>query len=297
MNHPPTPKAERGRSDPHLSEDTCLDLLHGLLPAAEKKRVLAHAAGCPACEALLRAPVVERERLRTTWRLQSLPDGEVALEHAEPVAEDEATGESITSAPPMEVPTSPSDVLVESIRRPRWQLLGGLAAAAMVLLAVLWPSPELEPRGPRFHALQSSDAIEQLRILDAGAGGDAGSAAEARRLFDEGIAAYAERDYPRAAELLGRAELTEGLEQCRLVFLASSLALHGEYKKALESLQSVVLDELPEPWSSEARWTLFGLLEWSGRRADADSLLAVLATEEGEIGDCAREWIGQHDQD
>ena len=46
----------------HLDDAGCADLVVGLLPQSERARALAHAAGCPRCEAMLRAHVGATER-------------------------------------------------------------------------------------------------------------------------------------------------------------------------------------------------------------------------------------------
>ena len=80
---------------PHMDEDQCLSLLHGLLPSAEATRILTHLAVCPACEHLFRERAAEREHLRASGTLRTLPDGKAVFvshldEHAarEPAAAD-----------------------------------------------------------------------------------------------------------------------------------------------------------------------------------------------------------------
>jgi hypothetical protein len=103
-----------------------------------------------------------------------------------------------------------------------------------------------------------------------------------------GLEAYAAGDVRTAIERLEAREVTGELETIRRIYLASALAWDERYAEAAALLETVSPEELPDPWSSETRWTLYVALRGSGRAGAADSLLRVMADGEGEIAERAR---------
>jgi hypothetical protein len=274
--HPNTETAARGKGR-HLDEDLCLDLVHGLLPAAEEERVLSHLHDCPECEELFRETVIERERLRAAKRVRFAPDGRLVLERrAEPVA-----------GAADETPRSEIGKLVahawtavsEWARVSRWRPALALAVPLALAILVLWPHSTEMPDSSSLHWLPSASEFLRLR-----AGGEAGEGDELAR----GLEAYSAGDLRAAIERLEAGEATGPLETIRRIYLGSALAWSGRYAEAAALLETVSPQELPDPWSGETRWTLYVALRGSGRAGAADSLLRVMADGEGEIAERAR---------
>lgn len=265
MSQPANPTDRPGGSDPHLDDDRRLDLLHGLLPDAERERALAHLEACAACEELLRADAAAHERLRARGAppaLAALPPRATAPSPAGPVR-----------------PAAARLRLAAAWRRPpvRWAAVA-MAAAAVLALIVL-------PRG-------GGDAWPALSRLPAAGGevlvrgGDGRTAPDGE--LGRALAAYERGDWDRAAELLSRLEAPPALRTLRDVYLGSALAWQGNHRRAAAVLAPVAGAALPDPWGSEARWTLYVSLRRSGQEARADSLLAVLSREPFELGERAR---------
>jgi hypothetical protein len=63
----------------------------------------------------------------------------------------------------------------------------------------------------------------------------------------------------------------------RRVYLGSALAFQGRYQQAVECLSPLRESVIPDPWGTEARWTLCVALYGAGERGAADSLLSVLS--------------------
>jgi len=248
---------EQSSSSPHLDEDACLDLLHGLEPPEKREASLQHLAACPSCAQRFQLMFSERESLRA--------------QEGEALRGDEAAPESTLWAR-----------LRASLRRPRLQLAMGLAAAVAVVIVTLLPRQAPEPEASLLYWLPSSTADLRLRTSDGTALNEDLAA---------GLEAYGNRDLDRATRLLERAEVGGHYETIRKIYLGSTLAWSGKHAEAAALLGNLSTRTLPDPWRSEARWTLFVALRGCGRNARADSLLALLNRESGEIGRRAHEQL------
>lgn len=284
MNDRPPEDPSDGQQGDHIDEHGCLDLLHGLLSSDEEEKILSHLATCPACERLLRERAADAARREATRVLRVLPQGELAVEKrgtALRVSEHEKrrsrgiVGQVWRS-------------LWVARRRPRFQLAAGLAVVAAVFLLILWPhdieTPEAPeaPGSPLLHPLPSySFRLQPREIPGTGPRDD----------LRAGLAAYGSGDFERSVEALRRAR-EPGLERVnqmvRDIYLGSALARMGKYEEAAEVLGAVSLLLVPDPWGSEARWTLYVALKGCGRAAAADSLVRLLVREPGEVGERAR---------
>jgi hypothetical protein len=100
-------------------------------------------------------------------------------------------------------------------------------------------------------------------------------ATDARLL--EGLDAYAARDAGRARRLLATARAAGALEQVRLLYLGNAELQLGHPGRALAALRAVELARVPEPWRSEARWSMALALDGAGDPAAADSIRRALA--------------------
>lgn len=298
MNHPPDTNAASDRQDRHLTEGACRGLLNGFLSPAEQVATLRHLAACPACERSFRERVIERENLRSLIALRSGPDGEVVFERLQEQMSDEATakdpllpdarhGEQTEAAPAGLDRLQPrwADSVAATLRslwaglcRPRYQVGLGLVAIAVVLILLVWPHQKERQALTLYWMPVSSEGSSVRSTAKAASNPDLAA----------GIDAYAARDLDLAITLLQGAQTSGQNETLRKVFLASALAWSGNHADAVSILRTVRAQTLPDPWGSEARWTLYLSLRECGPKATADSLLRVLAQEQGEVGDRAR---------
>jgi hypothetical protein len=108
--------------------------------------------------------------------------------------------------------------------------------------------------------------------------------------FSASLEAYDRGEFERAAEFLRDARASGPVETFRSIYLGSALAWTGDYAGAVEVLEEVPFDLVPDPWSGEARWTLFVSLRGAGNVARADSLLEELKLDSGVIGERARDF-------
>lgn len=279
MNDQRKSDSKKPRRTPHLGEDTLLDLIQNLLPVEQKEQALSHLTRCSACEQQLQARVAERERLRASRVLRTLPSGELVAERREDVADAPAmkhggVGETLSDF---------WENLLAGFRRPVYPLAVSAVVVAAVLLVVLWPRPGEPPGSSSLTWLRAY--TEDIRLRDAvdATPGD---------LLAGGLEAYADRDLAHAADLLGQVRVSGPLEIIRNIYLGSALAWDGKYGEAVTVLENTPVHAVPDPWRSEAQWTLLVALYESGRTARADSLLQSLAKEPGPAGDRARQFLG-----
>lgn len=278
MKPTPPDSSKRPSQSSHLDEDSCLSLLHGLLPRDAAEELLAHMAECPECESLFLERAGERERLRASRVLRSLPNGELVLERRE-----DATAEG----PETEAPRTPREagwVLVwESmrarLRRPAVNIPLGLAAAAAVLLLVILPRPAGPPDVPALGWLPSYRAGVVPRPVEPG---------EPSPDLLAGMTAYDERQIEAAIEHFQRAT---DADVARPVYLGSALAHNQQYAEAATILSRLKPESVIDEWFVATYQTLYVALMRSGSESQADSLLQAIAGEQGEFGQWARDLI------
>ncbi|MFN0150447.1 MAG: hypothetical protein ACKVU1_07020 [bacterium] len=239
----------------HLDEDLCIDFLHGLVDRAKRQEVLAHVRVCAQCERLLSERTAERERV-----LASVPDA--------------LRGPAIAPVPRTDARRA------RTARRERALIplgIGALAAAAALLVFALRPasSPARE--------LRMLPAVSELTIWR-----DASERPPDAELL-EGLTAYSREKFAAAIKKLQTPQPSHRLDVLRRVYLASAYAHDRRYDEGLAVLESIATDPIPDPWGAETRWAHWVALKHSGRHASADSVLHVLASEPGELGQRARE--------
>ncbi len=249
----------------HLSEDECLDLLHGLLPEERTAPLLRHVRQCAVCEGLLKARAGERERFRAA------AERFLGALRARPRTAEETE----------ESPIPLLERVLAGFRRPAVGLPVALGLAALTLAICLKPSS----RSPsRTHSISPAWLPPVTEFIEWREGiGDGPSTA-----LSEGLDAYARHDARRAADLLKNVPAAGRLEALRRVYLGSALALDGRLAEAADVMAPILTDGLPEPWGSETRWALWVALTQLKRTESADSLLAILVRESGDVGDRAR---------
>jgi hypothetical protein len=104
----------------------------------------------------------------------------------------------------------------------------------------------------------------------------------------EGLDAYRNHDAKSARRLLATARVTGPMEQVRRIYLGSAELQLGRPDDALETLRSVDVSSVPEPWRGE---TLRGLAlahAALGHASAADSVWRILSSRPGELGEEAR---------
>jgi thioredoxin-like negative regulator of GroEL len=104
----------------------------------------------------------------------------------------------------------------------------------------------------------------------------------------QGLQAYDRGDLQSARELLRAAQATGSWERVRRIYLAGALLELDDAAGAVAMVRDIDLRWVPEPWNSEARWTLALALARSGQPSVADSILAALSREAGPVAERAR---------
>lgn len=250
---------------PHLDADHCLDLLQDLVAEPERARLLAHAARCAACEELLRGHAMTRERLRAQ-----------APEALRP------------SATPAAAPARAggwSRLTHRFSGTPAVRAMAAFGTVAVLVVAVI------VARDPRSGTATSSTApqVHWLPGAEADVVNRASWGAAENDAVRAGVEAYARRDLEEARRILGSTRSEGALELLRRVFLGSAAALQDDFATAEEVLARIPMEDVPEPWRGEARWTLYAAYEARGARAEAESLLALIAAGPGPVSSRARE--------
>ena len=232
----------------HLSEETLLDLVHGLLDADARSAALDHAGSCVYCE----------ERLR------------------------ELSGEAVRVG--LEAPTRAA-IAKDARRAPASTTTGrripgiwlGAAAAAAVIVVVAVFKIARPGADPLDYWLPVDAEQVMLRSVPAH---------EDQPLFLEAVLAYRGHDSARVVALLEKSDIPAEYEPLRLL-LASALVHEGRYAEARDRLDRMDIPTLPQPWRDRARWTLYVALLRGGDGAAAERILRDLASRPGEFRDRA----------
>jgi tetratricopeptide (TPR) repeat protein len=254
----------------HLTEDDCLDLLHGLLSADRRATALEHVSTCAACEQMFADHAAYDERLRARGELQLQPDGTVAL------------GPRITADSSAYESESPSRSRVIPIRR-YFQVGAVAAAAAAVILMLVLPGSQ---QSPTIKSLRPVPGVgEQIHLRS-----EPGSVWD--KNFERGIETYTRGDLRDAVDLLQKSEVTGQRDNLRRIYLGNALARLGDFEGAVKILEPVPFHAVPDPWAGEGRWTLYVAYAATGQASEAEALLNELSREPGEFGDRAREASG-----
>lgn len=264
---------------PHLTDDQCLDLLHGLLAEPVKAGLLAHLSACPGCERRFQAQFSALERLRAGSRISHAADGRLSVDRVTPAGRIAAW-----FAPLRCLPAPLRHLLIPDMGGRGWAA-GAVAAAVVIFLAVTVIRGPISRRsgkaGPEW--LPTPDAGLVLR-------GDEDGAPPPDLV--RGLEAYAAHDLDRAILLLGSARSPGTLDLARRAYLGNALTHRGEYEAAIDVLAPLRDEPLPDPWGSESRWSLFIALRGAGRNGPAAELLEALARQPGEVGERARRVLG-----
>ena len=240
-------------SGSHLGHDRLLDLAEGLLPADLRATALAHLKSCPACETRFQDIAASQAR---------------AQSEASTVLGGGATrfGRATVHARPL--------------RQARWLLVTGAVAAALAIALF-----SARDRVPRRIASQMDSSLPVARLR--GAIRDVQSSAADSAVL-AGLDAFNRNDYDAARRILESTRGKGGMETVRRVYLGSVRLQLGDAAGARSILLGLPEQRIPEPWKSEARWTLALALAGSDHHEAADSLLQVLSAEQGPVADRAK---------
>ena len=242
---------------PHVDDDVCIDLILDVLPKSEAEVALRHMACCTDCEKRFKKMAGDWERAAAHTAINSRP---TLVEPAD-LAGWERT---------------------RSVLRHRRVQLGFAAVAVVLLLALLIPGRLADP--VPLHNLP--EVTTELRTRT-------GVIVVPNAALLDALEAYNENDYARAADGLRAIEVSGAADAFRNVYLASSLAWMGRHDEAVAVLEVVPFDLVPEPWSGEARWTMYASLVAGGQHRRAETLLDELAEEAGDVGERARRRIAK----
>jgi hypothetical protein len=255
----------------HLDHDQVIDFVGGLLPGERRAGVLSHASRCGRCERLLQSALTVRERARASKQAW--------------IAIDTATARSALAATALASRSRAEPGASWRGIAERWLAPRGagalVAAGALAALIGVLVLPGLAQRRALVHVhwLPGSEAEVTTRDL---------SASLPDSLIRVGLEAYARHDLGAARQRLEAAHGRGQLELVRRIYLANIMARQGDHQEAIALLESVPFRLVPEPWSSESRWTLAASLRASGDQHRADSLVEAISQEPGPVGDRAR---------
>jgi len=155
------------------------------------------------------------------------------------------------------------------------------AAAAAVLAVVSFLA--LWRRGPEIPADWLPTATTEVFLRDVTACSDQGEALRA-------VEAYRAHDAAAVVALLDGRELPAACDPVKLL-LASALVHQGRAASALEVLDDLTVQTLPQPARDRALWTQAAALDQVRRRRDADGVLRDLAARPGHYRDRATELL------
>jgi hypothetical protein len=260
---------DTSRRAEHLSPDQILDLAQGLLDRGEADAATAHLHECRACSDALRECATRVESIAAGPQPIVLPDGVIVLEER---------GLSSAMGQPRRFHR------IRSLGRRRAALGAALSTAAVATLLVFVfqnPSDTLVAE-PYWIPVEARAATRGPDI-------DVGPSNATPSDFDAALEAYARQNLPRAIERLEIVRPPDDVEPLRRLYLASAYVLDGRSGQAIETLDRLDIESLPQPWRSRARWTLYLAMRDAGSGARAHRLLEELTAEEGQIGDLARQ--------
>lgn len=239
----------------HPNDDVLIDVAMQLVEAEAEQAILRHIGSCQPCEARF-------HRLAAEWELAAVRADEI---RRRPRA------------------TSGSHHLLTWVgsiaSRPitRW-----VAAAATLVVLLITLAPQLWKSAPQ-SALTvlpelTSDVLQRAALPES----------DSARL-KQAMNAYKHGNYEDAVAALSAMETIGPVEALRRVYLASALAWIGRYQDAIDTLDPAPLYAVPDPWSAEAKWTLYVCLMKTAQTDRAQRVLDDLARMPGEAGDRARE--------
>jgi hypothetical protein len=240
----------------HPDDEVLADLAMRVLPGNDARRALDHMASCPECETRF-------QRIAADWEQSAARAGELS-------------GRTIR-----DIVARPSPSLADVLRRPvmRWAIgAAAVVVAALILLPIRTNGPETP--GPTRLPLLTHDVLPRSVLPT-----------DQNDALLEGLDAYARDDFRGAIDALQAVETTGPVEALRRVYLASAFVFEGQCDEAIEILEGVPLDAVPDPWSAEALWTQYIALSDCGRATDAERVLRDLAVYPGEPGERARSII------
>lgn len=244
----------------HVSDEVLADLSMRLFEGPSTADGLQHISGCPSCEQRFRDMAAEWER---------------SAVYAPEILESPARAARATS--------SPWRRLRQWLASPqlRW---AAVALTAVALFLFMIPRLIETPSESQVTMLPALTPDVLPRAVLPNAGNDA---------MIQGLDAYARKDFDAAIAALASLQTTGPADALRRVYLASAYAWTAQHEQAVETLEDVPLDAVPDPWSAEARWMLYLSLTEMGQSERAQAVLRELAATPGEAGSRARAVIAK----
>ena len=241
----------------HINDDLMSDALLRLLPRKQLERVFDHLDECAGCEMRFRAAASRFETLQA----KAVGSGAAGVARHEDSSD-----------------TSRWHVIYRSLlSRP------ALAAAAVVIalaLLVLLPLQRRQVLGIGSWIPVSGEILEKR-----GANGGADDR------FWSGLEAYSQRSSDDAIEDLTAAKVTGPYRDMRNIYLASALVNKSRFGEALVLINSVVADDLPQPWRDEALWVRAVALIGTGDTESGLAAIERLATADEPVGGRAQSYL------
>jgi hypothetical protein len=237
----------------HIDEAQMIDLVSEVLPRADRTDALDHLASCAGCEERFRKLVADRETIRSA----GIP----------------ASASAAAQEPG------------ENQRRGSRAILWGAVAAAAIVAALMLAPVWLGRDAGEFRVWIPTDRARALPRVPV--------SSELDGALDDALAAYESRDAARALRLLRLAEVSDDLELMRQIYLASALVLNGRGAEAVDVLDRLEVDTIPQPDRRWTQLTLYAAFRQVGRDDEADRLIGKLATEPGKVGELARDEIAR----
>lgn len=161
-------------------------------------------------------------------------------------------------------------------RRRRWRWIvpavGALAAAAALILVLL----------PRGHSPYVAEPF-WIGLPTDGVVSRSVDGADVDPRFLDGLAAYELHHAARAAELLTGSRVSGDLGNLAGLYLATALYNTGRFRDAADTLQSMDLETIPEPWKDQAIWLLGLALAADNRPQAAEARFEQLALGDGNL--------------
>ena len=238
----------------HMSDEVLTDLAMNLLPGGHASKAVEHIASCSACEERFRGIAAEWES--SAARVDEILSQARRADHAR-----------------ASTPSAYERYVHPNIK---W----AVTAAALIVIAMIVPMLVPEPdEGPVATKLPPLTRDVLPRAVISG---------EQNEVLMKGLNAYAEDDLDKAIVALQQVTTEGPIDALRRVYLANALTRQGRFNEALNILEPVPLELVPDPWSSEAQWTQYVAFVRSGQTDRAQTVLEALAEQPTAAGARAR---------
>jgi hypothetical protein len=241
----------------HIDDDLMTDAVLRLLPPKQLEHVFDHLDECAECETRFRMAVSRFETL------QAKAAGAAAAGVTKHKRSSDMSWWRVIVRPVLSRPA--------------------FATAAVLLILVLVVMIPLQRRQDPGTVAWIPVAGEILEKRSANGGAD--------DRFWTGLEAYRRHRADEAIDNLTAAKATGPYRDLRNIYLASALANSSRFDEAMELINGVVVDDLPQPWREEVRWVRAVALIGTGDTESGLATIELLAGVDGRVGDRARSYL------